>query len=66
MKIVLANMQVQIPYHFEPRAYQLPILQAMDTGYKRAVGVWHRRAGKDKSFLNYMIKRMIERIGQYY
>jgi len=55
-----------IPYHFTPRDYQVPILRAMDKGCKRAVGVWHRRAGKDKTFLNYMIKRMVERVGQYY
>jgi hypothetical protein len=38
----------------------------MDSGCKRAVTVWHRRSGKDKTDLNYLIKRMSERIGQYY
>lgn len=55
-----------LPYMFEPRDYQLPILRAMDGGIKRAVAVWHRRAGKDKTFLNYMIKRMWETVGIYY
>ena len=35
-------------------------------GYKRAVCVWHRRAGKDKTFLNYMIPQMLRRVGAYY
>jgi len=58
--------RLTVPYKYKPRPYQLPVLKAMDSGYKRAVCVWHRRAGKDKTFLNYMIKRMVERVGQYY
>ena len=38
----------------------------MDKGCKRAVCVWHRRAGKDKTFLNHCVKRMFERVGTYY
>jgi hypothetical protein len=38
----------------------------MDSGCKRAVCVWHRRAGKDKTFLNHCVKRMFERVGTYY
>lgn len=44
----------------------MPFLAAMDRGTKRAVCVWHRRAGKDKTFLNHCIKRMFERVGTYY
>lgn len=58
--------EVTLPHSFEPRHYQLSFLKAMDEGKKRAVCVWHRRAGKDKTFLNFMIKRMFERIGNYY
>ena len=59
-------MKVTVPYKFIPREYQLPVLQAMDSGIKRVVCVWHRRAGKDKTGLNYMIKRMFEQKGVYY
>jgi hypothetical protein len=59
-------MQIQIPYKFEPRPYQLPFLAAMDRGVKRLVIVWHRRAGKDKTLLNATIKKMLERVGNYY
>ena len=33
---------------FKPRPYQVKFLEAMDSGVKRAILVWHRRAGKDK------------------
>jgi hypothetical protein len=32
---------------------------------KRAVCVWHRRAGKDLTFLNQMVPAMMERVGYY-
>ena len=57
---------MNIPYNFEPRDYQKPFLEAMDSGIKRAVLVWHRRAGKDKTVLNMLIKKMFERVGTYY
>ena len=58
---------IKLPHHFEPRSYQLPLLKAMDVGgYKRAVAVWHRRSGKDKTVINFMAKRMYERVGAYY
>lgn len=59
-------MSLTIPYKFKPRDYQLPFLEAMDKGFRRAVCVWHRRAGKDKTFLNFVIKKMFERVGTYY
>jgi len=58
---------ITLPFMYEPRDYQLPILKALDTGgYKRAIAVWHRRSGKDKTFLNYLFKSMYERVGAYY
>lgn len=44
----------------------MPLLRAMDKGYKRAVQVWHRRSGKEKTCLNIVAKKMIERVGSYY
>ncbi len=38
----------------------------MDNGVKRAVAVWHRRAGKDKTLINLIIKKAFERKGTYY
>lgn len=59
-------MDLEIPYKFIPRDYQLPLLKAMDSGVKRAVCVWHRRAGKDKTAINLTVRRMMERVGIYY
>ena len=57
---------IQIPHNYTPRPYQLPFLQAMDSGFTRAVMVWHRRSGKDKTLINFTIKKMMERVGVYY
>lgn len=62
---------VHLPHEFTPRGYQKPFIDAMVSGRnpggkKRAVCVWHRRSGKDKTFLNYLIPRMFERVGAYY
>jgi phage terminase large subunit len=59
--------QVVLPYKFVPRHYQIPILRAMDMGFKRAVQVWHRRSGKEKTDLaGIMAKKMLDRVGSYY
>jgi len=55
-----------LPHNYTPRDYQLPFLKAMDSGIKRAVGVWHRRSGKDLTYLNMTAKKMFERVGTYY
>lgn len=57
---------ITIPFHFAPRDYQLPILRAMDSGYTRAVQVWHRRSGKEKTDVNIVAKKMCERVGSYF
>lgn len=57
---------LNLPFRFSPRKYQLPLLKAMDSGINRAVIVWHRRCGKDKTCFNMMIKKSFERIGTYF
>ena len=57
--------EIQIPYNFTPREYQIPFLDAMESGYKRAVIVFHRRSGKDKTFINFTVAKMMERVGLY-
>ena len=51
---------------FKPREYQKPILRALDDGRKRVLAVMPRRAGKDVTALNYMIKQMYQEAGVYY
>lgn len=59
-------MSIQLPYNFNPRDYQLPLLNSLDSGCKRAVIVWHRRSGKDKTLVNFVGKKTHERIGAYH
>mgnify|MGYP001814386816 CR=1 FL=1 len=58
--------KITIPHKFEPRPYQLELLKAMDSGYNRAVVVWSRRAGKDVTLWNLVIKKAMETKGLYY
>lgn len=60
------GQKIQIPHNFQPRGYQLPLMEAMDSWVNKAVIVFHRRAWKDLMCWNYMIKRAIEEIGNYY
>lgn len=57
---------VVLPYKFNPRKYQIPILKAWDSGIKRLFWVAHRRSGKDKTIFANIPKKMMERIGTYY
>ncbi len=51
---------------FDPRPYQVHFLHAMDDGLKRAVLVWHRRAGKEIVCFNWLIKQAWwHRVGTY-
>lgn len=59
-------MEITIPHKYNPRPYQLPLLQALDNGTKRAIIVWNRRSGKDKTCFNYMIKKSLEKVGTYF
>jgi hypothetical protein len=61
----MAN-ETTLPHNYTPRPYQLPLLRALDRGATRAVAVWHRRAGKDKTCINYMARKTQERVGAYF
>lgn len=50
---------ITIPHLFSPRSYQARPMAYIDAGGKRAVTVWHRRAGKDLCWLNQVIKQMV-------
>lgn len=58
--------EITIPYHFEPRDYQLPIFEAIDEWIKRIIMVRHRRAGKDKACFNVIVKKAMEEVWIYY
>jgi len=54
---------INLPYNFEPRFYQLPALDALDSDYKRVILKWHRRSGKDKCLVNFCAKYMYTHVG---
>lgn len=58
--------RIRLPYNYEPRHYQLRLNKYMDAGGKRALCIWHRRAGKDLTFINILAKKSYERVGAYY
>ena len=48
---------------FQPRSYQLPILDAIENkGYKRVVAILPRRAGKDFTAFNLAIRQCLNKV----
>ncbi|SME89389.1 hypothetical protein [Desulfovibrio gilichinskyi] len=62
----MAKQEITIPYGFIPRDYQIPKWNYIANGGKRAVSVWHRRAGKDLTEWNLLICEAFKRVGAYY
>jgi len=62
------KQELIIPHNYQPRAYQLGLWSAMiDDKKKRAIYVWHRRAGKDLLALNRILySACFEAIGTYW
>ena len=57
---------IVVPAHYSPRWYQLEILDAYHSGYKRIIELWHRKAGKDLNAIALMACAMVERVGNYF
>lgn len=57
---------VQLPHNFNPRTYQLEVMQAFDRGCRRGTLVWHRRAGKDRTGLAITSKELWQHPGVYW
>jgi hypothetical protein len=62
----MPNDLITLPFNFTPRDYQIPPLAALDAGIKRVITIWHRRAGKEKTFVNYVAKAMQQKVGTYF
>lgn len=58
--------EISLPYNWSPRPYQQPLWDYLEGGGKRAVVVWHRRAGKDEMCLHHTACAAHERIGNYW
>lgn len=57
---------IKVPIDWAPRPYQLPLWKYFEGGGKRAVAVWHRRAGKDLSSINWCAVSAMTRPGLYW
>lgn len=60
------SVRIELPYQWSPRRYQRPLWDALEGGCKRAICIWHRRAGKDVTSMNWMVRSAVERIGSYW
>ena len=60
------DIRVDLPFNYVCRKYQVPFWEAMKRHTKRAVLVWHRRAGKEKTCWNFLITRAATKVGIYY
>lgn len=57
---------ITIPYQFTPRIYQRELFAARDSGFRRILAIYHRRAGKDKTMFNLIVRESLKRRGVYY
>lgn len=57
---------IQIPNNWKPRPYQMPAWRELEGGVKRAVLVWHRRAGKDALSVNFTAVSALQKVGTYW
>ena len=58
---------IRIPYAgWRPRPHQLKLWNYLVNGGKRAVAVWHRRAGKDEVVLHATAQAMVDRVGNFW
>jgi phage terminase large subunit len=60
-------IDITVPHGgWEPRDHQMRLWSYLMEGGKRALAVWHRRAGKDEVALHYTAVAAAERIGNYW
>lgn len=57
----MPDITIRMPNNWTPRPYQLPSLQALDSGCRRILNLDHRRSGKDAKTLNWVATEMTRR-----
>ena len=58
--------QIKLPNNWQPRWYQRPLWDYLEGGGKRAIGIFHRRAGKDDIMLHRAAVAAFERPATYW
>src|SRR5262245_248650 len=59
-------MEIVLPNRWEPRPYQRRLWSYLESGGKRAVAVWNRRAGKDEVCLHWTACAAMQQVGNYW
>ncbi len=59
-------MEITLPNQWRPRGYQRRLWNYLEGNGKRAVAVWHRRAGKDEVCLHWAACAAMQRVGNYW
>ena len=59
-------VQIVLPNGWRPRPYQEALWNYLENGGKRALGIWHRRAGKDDVLLHRTCVAAFERPATYW
>jgi hypothetical protein len=54
---------ISLPNNWQPRWYQRPLWDYLEKGGRRAIAIWHRRAGKDEVILHRTAVSSFERVG---
>jgi phage terminase large subunit len=58
--------QIELPYNFTAWPHQDDVfVDFYRHGIRRFLDVWHRRAGKDKCWINLIVDQMMQRVGNY-
>lgn len=57
---------VNLPHNWKPRPHQKRLWRYLENGGRRAIAIWHRRAGKDDVALHHTACAAHERIGTYW
>lgn len=60
------STDIVLPNNWDPRDYQVPAWCALDGGVKKALLLWHRRAGKDDVCLHFAATGAMRRVGNYW
>ena len=60
------TLDIELPWKWDPRPYQLDAWNYLDNGGKRAALIWHRRAGKDDLALRWTSVAATQRVGNYW
>jgi hypothetical protein len=61
-----SHLSQKFPVDWQPYPFQLPLWRYLYNGGKKAIAVWHRRAGKDIMGINWITASAILEVGIYW